>query len=100
MADGKRLTGDVDPVDGMPAAAVFRVSGQDNRAFQVSLPEPGSVSLTNGAASMKIENFTMKTKRRLTEGTTDVRVGGTLRLGANQEPGTYTGQFTVVVEYE
>lgn len=97
---GAQSGNNVQQTGGSPAAAHFTVSGVGNRAFQVSLPGDQSVTLSSESGQMTIENFTLQAPSALSDGTADISVGGTLKVSANQPPGTYVGRFTLIVEYE
>jgi hypothetical protein len=98
--DGGQSGENVQRVGGTPAAARFTISGIGNRAFQVSLPAAGSIILSSRESQLAIENFSLEAPSALSDGTADIKVGGTLKVGANQPPGTYVGRFTLIVEYE
>lgn len=90
---------------GSGAAAVYVAksnNGNANKAVIMSLPANGQVSLTNGANSMSVNNFTMNTSASfvLTNAGATVSIGATLSVGANQAPGQYTGSFPVTVNYQ
>lgn len=60
-------------------------------------------TLSNGSGgTMTVSQLTLNgpTTRYLSSaGVLDLRVGGTLNIGANQAPGTYTGTFQITVTY-
>ncbi len=81
-------------------AAGFTVTGNPNSTFSVTLPT--SISLTGAGPSMTVNNFTssLTTSPALSSsGSSTFKVGGTLAVRANQSVGTYTGTFTVTVNY-
>jgi hypothetical protein len=85
---------------GSRAAAAFNVTGGANTAYSITLPT--SVSLSNGAQTMTVNNFTSSigTSGTIAAGGSQAfNVGATLNVGANQTSGAYTGNFTVTVDY-
>ena len=85
---------------GDPGSARFEIRGIPRTAFSFALP--GSMYLTSGANSMLVDTFTSHTGGNGTldgDGETWLRVGATLRVGANQVAGDYTGTFAVTVTF-
>ena len=84
------------------AAASFNVSGNANAGYSITLPINGVVSLTNGANSMPVDNFTSSpasSGQLSAGGTQSLAVGATLSVGNAQASGSYSGTFNVTVEY-
>jgi spore coat protein U-like protein len=87
--------------NGDPGSARFEIRGIRRTAFDVSLPT-GSIELTSGANTMRVDTFTKHSGGNGTldgDGETWLRVGATLRVGANQVAGDYTGTFAVTVTF-
>jgi len=84
---------------GTPAS--FTVNGEASRAFTVTLPADGDVSLINGANTMPANSFNHNAPAQLDGGgAAAFTVGATLVVGAAQAPGTYTSaNFPVTVNY-
>jgi hypothetical protein len=88
------------------SAASFNVSDSDpansNRAYIITLPDNGTVTLTNGSNSMAVNNFVSSPSDSgvLSGGAQIVTVGSTLTVGASQPPGSYSGNFSLLVEYQ
>lgn len=83
------------------SAAQFLVSGDPNATYLVTLPAAGAVVLAGPGQSMGV-NFTSNptsTGNLSLAGFQTLQVGGTLSVGGNQAPGSYTGSFSVLVEY-
>lgn len=83
---------------GSPAS--FYLSG--NPGFGFSIVLPSSVTLTGPGASMQLSQFTStpsSTGSLNASGNTTINVGGTLAIGANQAAGTYSGNFSITVNY-
>lgn len=87
---------------GAGSAAQFVISGDANASYVISLPNNGAVLLTSGAHTMAVSNFTSSTQLLGTIGTAraqTVFVGATLNVGSNQAAGSYSGAFSVSVNY-
>lgn len=83
--------------------ATFKATGSKNSVVNIRLPN-GSVTLNRvgGGGTMTVSNLTLdgNTNRKIPLNSTfDFNVGGTLNVGAAQPDGTYTGTFTVTVQY-
>jgi hypothetical protein len=92
--------------------ARFAGQGRFNQAVTISLSS--STILINGpGASMLVRNFTIGSTPSVILGTTPLRfrignsqgifafpVGATLDVGANQTPGTYTGNWNITLNYQ
>lgn len=84
-------------------AASFTVSGAANATYAVTLPS--SATLTgpgSPAATMSVGTFTSNpsgTGTLSAGGSQTLAVGGTLTVASAQAVGSYTGTFTVSVEY-
>lgn len=88
---------------GTPGAAEFTISGTPDAMFSISLPADGTVSLSDGAsASMDLNGFTSSPPASgvLTGGTATLRVGATLTVNNAQAPHSYSGSFSVTVNYQ
>lgn len=81
--------------------ASFSVSGDPNAVYAVTLPPDGAVFLTSGPNSMAVNAFNRHpmTGQLGAGGTQTLSIGATMSVGANQANGTYSGNFTVTVEY-
>jgi spore coat protein U-like protein len=86
--------------NGIPVNATFAVtkSGPGNAHFSVTLPT--SVTITNGSASMTVDNFVHNALDGppYSSAPYTLVVGARLNVAANQIPGTYVGTFTVIVD--
>lgn len=77
--------------------ALFTATGNPNSNFSISVP--ASISMTSGVNSMT-NTLTAQTVSALDNtGRRDFNVLGTLAVAANQPSGTYTGSYTVTVNY-
>ncbi len=82
--------------------AEFTVSGQKNRAYDITLP--GSIDITGpGNEKMTVDNFVSTpdgSGQIKGNGIDTIKVGATLHINANQAYGFYTGTFDVTVAYQ
>ena len=83
-----------------PTAGSFLVKGQPNAAVTVTLPATATITGSNGG-TMTVNNFTKfpTTTTLDATGNLTLNVGADLMVGANQTAGTYTGTYTVTVNY-
>lgn len=87
------------PPDGR-GPAQFRIELDGNRGFTAYVP--GTLTLTNGSASMLMNNWEGRLVRIVNAGRNSVYrldYGGTLRINPNQAPGQYSAVLTVTVVY-
>lgn len=86
--------------------AIFTVSGTPGAAYNILLPASAiTLSAPNGA-TMTVDDFVSSPDETAggtlddQDGEDELRVGATLEIGANQAAGTYTGSFSVTVNYD
>ena len=96
-------TGTIVPVGTAGHPATFTATGSKNSVVNIKVPT-AAVTLTRvgGGGTMTVSNWTLdgKSNRKIPLNSAfDFNVGGTLNVGANQPDGTYTGTFTVTVQY-
>lgn len=87
--------------DGIVQAAQFIVSGPSSVSYSVTIPT-GTVTIEDPVSleTMFVSNFTTD-YTATTIGLDDTFfIGATLEVGANQEAGSYTGTFDVIVTFE
>ena len=93
---------------GTVAAAVFNVGGEGGMAYSITLPSSAATLTGSVSGTMTVDTFTTSavsgTLGTLSStlgsaGTQSFYVGGVLHVGANQNPGNYSGTFTVTVAY-
>lgn len=104
----RRKSGDVTliSIGGAATSAAFLVSDNEPvnaaRAYNISLPQEGEISINNGAATIAITDFYSDPayQGRLTEGAQIIRVGATLRVPPRLPPGQYSGTFNLTVIYQ
>lgn len=80
------------------ARGVFTVGGSNNAGFSITSPQGFSVT-TAGGSPMAFALTLPGTTGTLSSGSATINVGGVLTVGAAQLAGTYTGSYSVVVEY-
>jgi hypothetical protein len=100
--DARTTTGGVLPAGGTPQAAQFYTYATGNILLFITLGTPPTLARSGGGATMTMSNLTLNgpTIRLLPPaGIIDLRVGGTLAVGASQLDGTYSGNFDVTVTY-
>ncbi len=93
-------------VSSTPGSAGF--SWSDNspanagKTCLITLPTNGTVTLTSGANTMAVNQFTSTPSGTslMTGGALQISVGATLSVGANQPPGNYSGSFSVTITYQ
>lgn len=84
-------------------AASFTVSGAGDATYAVTLPSSATIThSTDSTKTMSIGTFTSNpssTGTLSSGGSQTLAVGGTLTVASAQTVGSYTGTFTVSVEY-
>lgn len=93
----KSVTGGVSDLGGTPAAGAFTVTGANGAIYTVTVP--ATVSLTGPGTAMTA-TLVHDGGGALTGGTDTFNVGGTLAVGASQTAGSYSGSYTVSVNYQ
>lgn len=102
VTDARATTGGVTAAGGAPLAAQFYTYGTANLVMQVTRGPLPVLSRAGGGATMNVTQLTLNgpTTRVLNAtGLIDLRVGGTLAVGANQLSGSYSGSFNITVTY-
>ncbi len=100
--DARTTTGGTAAAGGTPNAAKFLTFGGPLQTLQVNRGPLPVLSRVGGGATMNVTQLTLNgpTLRFLNAaGLLDLRVGGTLAVGANQLNGDYTGTFQIIVTY-
>jgi spore coat protein U-like protein len=100
--DARSTTGGVTPAGGTPNAGKFYTYGGPLQYVQVNRGALPVLNRAGGGATMNVTQLTLNgpTLRYLdTAGLLDLRVGGTLAIGANQLAGSYSGTFQIIVTY-
>ncbi len=92
----RTCSSEVDCFGGFPSAAAFDVTGASGQSYFITF-SPGT--LTGPGAPMTVDTFTHDATQALVGGSDTFNVGATLSVGPNQAAGTYSGPFTVTVNY-
>lgn len=88
-----------------PTAASYTVTGTGLVPYTITIPTASfNITNTTGSGAETMAVTAMNSSGGLShtfasDGTDAFTVGGTLTVGAAQEPGLYTGTFDVTVEY-
>ncbi|MEN9419169.1 MAG: hypothetical protein RI988_2789 [Pseudomonadota bacterium] len=103
-AGNRSATGGVTLVSTVPGGqAVVNLGGTPATGFSVSLPASVQLTPASGGASMTLSTFTTTLTGGQgslnSSGTGSFGIGGTLTVAANQAIGTYSGSFTVTLNY-
>ena len=98
--NGKTVTGGVHDFGYPHQRAQFAVTGSGDEAYFINLPN--QITISAGGNSMTVNAFTSEPSGmgHLVSGADTLWVGATLNLTANQPAGSYTGQFSVTVNYD
>ena len=97
---GARSSTDVDLLGGVPSAASFDVTGEGNANYSIAFSSPAMLS--SGGDTMTVDTFNHDagaTPSLPPGGSETFNVGATLHVGATQAAGTYSGTFSVTVNY-
>ncbi len=97
---GARSSVNVDLFGGVPSAASFDVTGEGGENYSITLPS--STTLSSGGNTMTVDtlNHDAGASPKLPVGGSETfNVGATLSVGAAQAAGTYSGTFSVTVNY-
>ncbi|MEN9682820.1 MAG: hypothetical protein RLZZ427_571 [Pseudomonadota bacterium] len=91
--------------NGTRTPAAFSVTGSPNALVTVSLPtSAATLTRAGGAETMTLDGFNTNPNGAFQlDGATGAgafTVGGTLHVASGQVPGTYSGTFSVSVEYQ
>lgn len=104
-AGARSVTGGVTlpAITGSVSAAAFTVTGEDGFAYAITLPA-AALTISSGGNTMTVGTWTSNPDGTgtLTGGTSNLTIGATLNVGANQASGTYgepAETFTVTVNY-
>lgn len=88
----------------MASAAQFTLTGTPSANVVISLPPDGMTQLSDGSGNtMALNGFVSSPGPVGTlsgGGTLTLAVGATLSVGNSQAPGSYSGFFTVTINYE
>jgi hypothetical protein len=99
---GRSVSGGVSGAGGNPHPATFLASGTPNRTYTIS--HDSGATLTNGSGdTLSISSLLIdgpNTRQFDTNGESVIGVGGTLAVAGNQPEGSYSGSFSLTVDYQ
>ncbi len=79
------------------------VTGDPNVGYFIELPADNFVTLSGPGSDMKVTSFSSDPAGAngllSAGGSQSLSVGGTLSIGNGQAPGSYSGSFSVIVNY-
>jgi hypothetical protein len=88
---------------GLPHAAEFEAVSPSKTVVHIRLPkQPVTVTRAGGTETMTIDSWSINgavTRNVVAHETFGFKVGATLHVAASQVEGTYTGTFTVTIDY-
>ena len=88
--------------------AIYTVYGSKNAHYLITVPSANSTLISNGSNQMIVNSFTVYTSsngagsfsgKLNLSGTDTFRIGATLKCSAGQPAGSYTGTFSISVNY-
>ncbi len=101
-ADARSLvSGDATLAGGTFRAATFNITGEPSTTYAITLPA-GAATLTSGANTMTVDTWVSSVGATSTlsgGGTDSFTIGADLNVGGSQATGSYTGTYTVTVDY-
>ena len=98
--------------DATATSAAFNVTGEDGLTYTILLPDDTTVTIDDGAGggtpmtvtafndNLGGTNAAPSTPTVASATSPNFTVGATLNIGINQTAGTYSGPYTVTVEYQ
>lgn len=77
-------------------------SGSTSKAIVITLPSDGGTRLASGSNSMAVNSFVSAPASitSLSTTATPLSIGATLTVAPNQAPGSYSGSFSLIVNYQ
>ncbi len=95
--------GDVVIFEANCSPATFTVTGDPNLTYLIELPSDNSMTLSGPGGDMTITGLFSEPDGAAgllgAGGSQDLSVGGTLIVGSGQPAGSYSGSFSVIVNY-
>ena len=95
------VSGNATLAGGTFRAGTFDIGGEGNATYAITLPA-GAATLTGPGTDMTVDTWTSSPSGTGTlsgGGAQTISVGGDLNIGASQATGSYTGTYTVTVDY-
>ena len=104
LTSTRSSSGGVVLVNSISGPATFDVTGAANSPYTVTLPNNGTITISNGSNTMTVNSFsaspTSGNSTLNSQGLSSFKVGGKLEVHANQPAGSYSGTFDVTVGYQ
>lgn len=97
----KSVAGGAVDMGGLHTRASFRITGERNRSFSITLPVSITISTPGGGSTTitALESTPALIGTLDSTGRAYVYVGGVLQVGSGQVAGTYTSVFDITVDY-
>jgi hypothetical protein len=102
-----RLSGDATSIGGAQTRASFTATGRPNTAANIRRSQSFiNIVRDGGTETMRVNQLFLGNSAGLRDQNLDASgqatyfVGGRLRIGPNQAPGSYSGSFDVTIEYQ
>jgi hypothetical protein len=90
------------PSAGVAQFTASRGNGGAGKAVAITLPANGSTRLSSGTNSMAVNTFVSSPAILTSLGITGttLSIGATLTVAANQAPGSYSGSFPLIINFQ
>ena len=98
----KGVSGNASLAGGTFRAATFDITGEASTTYAITLPGGAATLTGTPSGTMTVDTWTSNPAATGTlsgGGTQTISVGGDLNIGASQAQGSYTGTYTVTVDY-
>ena len=95
-AGSRSVTGGVAELGGTVSQGIFAVTGEANSAFTTTV---SSTSSLTGPGTAMTATLTKSAPSNLSSGSATVNVASSLAVAASQTAGSYSGSYTVTVNY-
>ena len=98
-AGARTTTGGADILaGGGEQAGLYTITGEDGKAYTISFP--GSATIQEiGGDTMSVDTWTHNADGTAAAAGEQFDLGATLNIGAGQTPGSYSGTYTITVNY-
>ncbi len=96
------VSGNASLAGGTFRAATFDITGEASTTYAITLPGGAATLTGTPSGTMTVDTWTSNPAATGTlsgGGTQTISVGGDLNIGASQAQGSYTGTYTVTVDY-
>lgn len=93
------VTGGAQAVDGTVTAGSFDVTGETGNVYTITLPSATTTLTGSGAETIAVSGLNSNIAQGTAGTDPTFYVGGIITLGTTQLPDTYSGTYTVTVQY-